>query len=72
MHSAMLNIHIYRLICVTSQPGKRFSVFLVIFMIIHVALSFSVFIKEKFGVDILFRDYICNFITSIQVVTSFN
>ena len=45
MHSAILDIYIYRHICVTSQPGKSFlclEEFLVIFKIFHVVLLFSV------------------------------
>ena len=40
-----------------SQPGKRYRVleeFLVIFMIDHVVLLFSVPIKEKLGVGFLY------------------
>ena len=39
--SAILDIHIYRQICVTSQPGKSFAVDLGDFLVIHVVLLFS-------------------------------
>ena len=59
MHSAILDIHFYHGICVTSQPGKRYifcvsKKFVVIFIINQVVLLFLFQIKENFGEDFLF------------------